>query len=155
MHELAAQTDPSFIGAVRAQEKKQLKGLDHLEKRLLKAQKRKLKDQVNRMIELQNELFPGQGLQERNRNFAELYLELGDNWVPALLEGLAGWACDAEGNVVDITARAVGHERDEVIRWVGGEAVGHDPGELTEIIRGGHAHLPSVDELPGNAADVV
>ncbi|SFR49554.1 bacillithiol biosynthesis cysteine-adding enzyme BshC [Robiginitalea myxolifaciens] len=88
MHELAAQTDPSFLGAVRAQEKKQLNGLDHLEKRLLKAQKRKLKDQVNRMVELQNDLFPGQGLQERNRNFAELYLELGDNWVPALLEGL-------------------------------------------------------------------
>ena len=88
LHQLAAQTDPSFLGAVRAQEKKQLKGLNHLEKRLLKAQKRKLKDQVNRMVALQNELFPGQGLQERNRNFAELYLELGENWVAALLDGL-------------------------------------------------------------------
>ena len=88
LHELARKTDPSFLGAVRAQEKKQLNGLDHLEKRLLKAQKRKLRDQVDRMVRLQNSLFPEQGLQERNRNFAEFYLELGAMWVPGLLEGL-------------------------------------------------------------------
>ncbi len=88
LHVLAQETDPSFAGAVKAQEVKQLKGLDHLEKRLLKAQKRKLKDQVNRMVTLQNALFPEQGLQERNRNFSECFLELGDAWVPTLLEGL-------------------------------------------------------------------
>lgn len=88
LYTLAKETDPSFLGAVKAQEVKQLKGLDHLEKRLLKAQKKKLKDQVNRMVALQNALFPEQGLQERNRNFAALYLELGDQWVPGLLHGL-------------------------------------------------------------------
>ena len=45
---------------------KQKKGLDNLEKRLLKAQKRKLEDHVTRMTEIQNELFPNQSLQERN-----------------------------------------------------------------------------------------
>ena len=49
MYELAQKTDKSFLGAVKAQEVKQLKGLDHLEKRLLKAQKRKLQDQVVRL----------------------------------------------------------------------------------------------------------
>ena len=39
-------------------EKKQLKGLNKLEKRLLKAQKNKLADHVGRMVELQNQLFP-------------------------------------------------------------------------------------------------
>ena len=34
LHALAHQTDPSFSGAVKAQEAKQLNGLDHLEKRL-------------------------------------------------------------------------------------------------------------------------
>ena len=48
---LANKTDKSFIGAVKAQEAKQLKGLDKLEKRLLKAQKRKLRDQVARMVD--------------------------------------------------------------------------------------------------------
>ena len=61
---IASQTDKSFIGAVNAQEKKQLNGLNHLEKRLLRAEKRKLKDLVTRITVLQNELFPKQSLQE-------------------------------------------------------------------------------------------
>ncbi len=88
MYALAEQTDASFLGAVKAQEIKQKQGLDHLEKRLLKAQKRKLKDHVVRMTEIQNQLFPGQSLQERNQNFSELYLELGENLIPTLLKAL-------------------------------------------------------------------
>lgn len=88
MHILAAETDASFLGAVKAQEVKQLKGLDHLEKRLLKAQKRKLKDQVQRVVDIQNAVFPLQSLQERNTNFAEFYLEYGADLVPALVEAL-------------------------------------------------------------------
>ncbi|MFB9056431.1 bacillithiol biosynthesis cysteine-adding enzyme BshC [Mariniflexile ostreae] len=88
IYELAEQTDASFIGAVKAQETKQLKGLEHLEKRLLTAQKRKLSDQVLRMTDLQNELFPNQSLQERNANFSEFYLEHGSRLVPTLIENL-------------------------------------------------------------------
>ena len=88
LYELAEQTDASFLGAVKAQEVKQLKGLAHLEKRLLKAQKRKLKDHVVRMTEIQNELYPGQSLQERNLNFSELYLEYGEHLIPALKKAL-------------------------------------------------------------------
>jgi len=62
--------------------------LDNLEKRLLKAQKRKLSDEVLRMTELQNELFPNQGLQERNTNFSEFYLEYGESLIPHLIENL-------------------------------------------------------------------
>src|SRR5699024_10249153 len=50
LYTLAEQTDKSFIGAVAAQEKKQTNGLAHLEKRLLKAQKRKLKDELERVV---------------------------------------------------------------------------------------------------------
>ena len=88
IYELAEQTDKSFHGAVRAQEVKQKKGLDKLEKRLLKAQKRKLKDHVTRMTEIQNLLFPNQSLQERNLNFSELYLELGKDLIPMLMDTL-------------------------------------------------------------------
>ena len=77
LYELAKKTDASFVGAVAAQEKKQLNGLDNLEKRLLKAQKRKLADQLERLTALQDELFPRGSLQERSVNFSELYLELG------------------------------------------------------------------------------
>lgn len=88
MYALAEKTDKSFLGAVKAQETKQLKGLDMLEKRLLKAQKRKLQDHVKRLASLQNELFPGQGLQERQQNFSDLYLELGEELIPVLMDKL-------------------------------------------------------------------
>ncbi len=74
LREIASQTDVSFIGAVKAQEKKQLKGLENLEKRLLRAEKRKLKDIIARIIIIQNKLFPNHSLQERQVNFAEYYL---------------------------------------------------------------------------------
>jgi len=85
---LAKETDESFLGAVKAQEIKQLKGLNNLEKRLLKAQKRKLSDEVERMIDIQNELFPNGNLQERNTNFSEFYLEYGEQLIPNLIENL-------------------------------------------------------------------
>ncbi|AMD85512.1 bacillithiol biosynthesis cysteine-adding enzyme BshC [Capnocytophaga haemolytica] len=82
---LAAQTDVSFMNAVRAQEVKQLKGLTHLEKRLLKAQKRKLSDELERVVVLQRELFPNGGLQERFSNFTDFYLEVGEEFIPTLI----------------------------------------------------------------------
>ena len=85
LYALAEKTDASFLGAVKAQETKQINGLNHLEKRLLKAQKRKLRDHVNRLVALQGELFPNGSLQERTRNFAACYLELGSQWVPSVL----------------------------------------------------------------------
>ncbi|MDG1729964.1 MAG: bacillithiol biosynthesis cysteine-adding enzyme BshC [Algibacter sp.] len=88
LYKLAEQTDKSFLGAVKAQEVKQLKGLVNLEKRLLKAQKRKLSDEVERMTEIKNELFPNGSLQERNTNFSELYLEYGNRLIPKLIESL-------------------------------------------------------------------
>ena len=88
LYELAQKTDKSFLRAVKAQEVKQTRGLDRLEKRLLKAQKRKLKDHVIRLTELQNELFPNGSLQERQLNFSALYLEHGQRLIPKLKEAL-------------------------------------------------------------------
>ncbi|WP_298524585.1 bacillithiol biosynthesis cysteine-adding enzyme BshC [uncultured Christiangramia sp.] len=88
MYELAEKTDKSFIGAVKAQEVKQLKGLDNLENRLLQAQKRKLKDEVERIATLQNDLFPNRSLQERQTNFSEYYDEYGQELIKRLLTEL-------------------------------------------------------------------
>lgn len=88
LYELAEQTDASFLGAVKAQEVKQIKGLDHLEKRLLKAQKRKMDDHVSRITALQNTLFPGGGLQERSVNFSLFYMEYGQEFLDSLFEEL-------------------------------------------------------------------
>ncbi|MFV9551505.1 bacillithiol biosynthesis cysteine-adding enzyme BshC [Algibacter sp. PT7-4] len=88
LYSLAKQTDKSFLGAVKAQEVKQIKGLENLEKRLLKAQKKKLSSEVERMIDIQNELFPSGSLQERNTNFSEFYLEYGETLIPNLIKSL-------------------------------------------------------------------
>jgi bacillithiol biosynthesis cysteine-adding enzyme BshC len=85
LHSLAQKTDNSFSGAVKAQEAKQIKGLENLEKRLLKAQKRKHIDELERITDLQNELFPNQSLQERQANFSEFYLEYGETLIEKLI----------------------------------------------------------------------
>lgn len=85
---LAKKTDASFIGAVNAQEKKQLKGLDHLEKRLQKAEKRKNKETLDRILSIQLELFPKHSLQERYYNFAQFYQETGDTLLQKLFDQL-------------------------------------------------------------------
>lgn len=88
LNDIAGQTDVSFTGAVKAQEAKQVNGLENLEKRLLKAEKRKYHDQLERILALQNELFPNQSLQERQMNFSELFIEFGPRFIEELLQNL-------------------------------------------------------------------
>lgn len=88
LKKIALQTDPSFTGAVNAQEAKQIKGLVHLEKRLQKAQKRKYKDLLKRTVDLQNELFPTNSLQERQSNFSEFFIPQGTTLIEQLLKEL-------------------------------------------------------------------
>ena len=85
---IAQQTDKSFIGAVKAQERKQIKGLENLEKRLLKAEKRRQNDLVERITTIQNELLPNQSLEERQRNFSEFYLAYGEDFMHMLKKEL-------------------------------------------------------------------
>lgn len=89
LKKLSDRTDKSFTGAVLAQEKKQLNGIDKLEKRLLKAQKRKYHEIVNRIVLLQDALFPGRSLQERQMNFADFYEVYGDALIDKLIDYLA------------------------------------------------------------------
>jgi uncharacterized protein YllA (UPF0747 family) len=88
LHEIALKTDKSFIGAVKAQEIKQINGLDKLEKRLLKAEKRVLSEKLNQLCALQNVLFPKGNLQERTDNFATFYSEFGPQLIAQLLTEL-------------------------------------------------------------------
>ena len=88
LYKMAKKTDKSFLGAVAAQEKKQLNGLDNLEKRLLKAQKRNFSEELYRVKNIQDELFPNQSLQERQLNFSEFYLDYGEGLLEVLNEEL-------------------------------------------------------------------
>lgn len=88
LYVLAEKTDKSFLGAVAAQEKKQLNGLDKLESRLLKAQKRKLSEKLNPVKNIQDTLFPKGSLQERNLNFSNFYLDNGEEILDIIKENL-------------------------------------------------------------------
>ena len=81
---IAKQTDKSFIGAVKAQETKQTKGLENLEKRLLKAEKRVHSEKLERIAEIQNQLFTNGSLQERKSNFSEFFSKKFKNEVVSL-----------------------------------------------------------------------
>ncbi len=100
LYTIANLTDKSFLGAVKAQEIKQKKGLENLEKRLLKAQKRKFDEELQRIKELQNELFPNQSLQERQVNFSEFYLEFGNDFIDKLSRTLK--PLEQEFNVLEL-----------------------------------------------------
>lgn len=89
LKDLALSTDKSFIGAVLAQEKKQLKGLDTLEKRLLKAQRRKLADQVQRISEIYDHFYPMGVAHERFENFSALYAQMGNAFFEHILSAFS------------------------------------------------------------------
>jgi uncharacterized protein YllA (UPF0747 family) len=74
MEKIAELTDKSFIGAVKAQRKKQLNGLYKLENRLLKAERRKHQEYINQLTKLHLEFFPNGNLQERIQNITDLML---------------------------------------------------------------------------------
>lgn len=88
LEDIAQKTDKSFIGAVQAQKSKQIKGLINLEKRLLKAEKKNNADKLNRVMQIQNELFPSGSLQERNQNFSSFYIEYSDELIKTLMDRL-------------------------------------------------------------------
>jgi len=84
LYSVAKQTDASFLGAVSAQEQKQINGLMNLEKRLLKAEKRKHKTQIDKALALQSMLFPEGNLQERRINFSTFYAHYGQSFIETL-----------------------------------------------------------------------
>lgn len=85
---ISEQTDKSFSGAVKAQLQKQLKGLQMLEKRLLKSEKTKHEELLERILNLKLELFPHNALQERNQNFSVYYEQFGESLIDKLLSEL-------------------------------------------------------------------
>ena len=65
--------------------KEQLKGLENLKKKLLRAEKRQFAVEVNRIEILLDELFPNGGLQERRMNWIEAELLMGGGFINELI----------------------------------------------------------------------
>jgi bacillithiol synthase len=81
---LTANIDPSLSQHVDALQAKAIKPLQELEKKILKAEKRKFEDQRRQIHAIKSALFPLEGLQERLDNFMPYYAK----WGPAFLDSL-------------------------------------------------------------------
>ena len=88
LRKIAEKTDKSFIGSLHAQEKKQIKGLQNLKKRLLKAEKKYHYEKINKIIEFQKSFFPLGIFQERIVNFIEFCKEDRSSFLKKLKENL-------------------------------------------------------------------
>jgi bacillithiol synthase len=86
LYEVVKLTDFSFTGSVNAQEKKQKNGLDNLEIRLLKAEKKKNKEKLDKIISIKRELFPYNSFQEREINFSEFFQYYGDEFIDLIMK---------------------------------------------------------------------
>ncbi|RYF80113.1 MAG: bacillithiol biosynthesis BshC, partial [Chitinophagaceae bacterium] len=80
----ASQVDSSLTRHVAAIEARSLKALRELEKKMLRAEKRKYADVQNQLRKLKATLFPNNGLQERVENFSLFYAK----WGKSFLENL-------------------------------------------------------------------
>jgi bacillithiol biosynthesis cysteine-adding enzyme BshC len=74
----ASVLEKSLGNAFEAAKVRSMKVLDHLSKKIRKAEERRLDVQVKRREDLQEYMFPGGGPQERVENFMRFYLEDGE-----------------------------------------------------------------------------
>ncbi len=88
LEEVAHLTDKSMLGAVNAQRQKQLNGLEKLKKKLIRAEKKRQDISMARFDKINEALFPKGGLQERNVNLSEMYMEHGNSFISTLKQSL-------------------------------------------------------------------
>jgi bacillithiol biosynthesis cysteine-adding enzyme BshC len=88
LEDVANLTEESMLGAVNAQRQKQLKGLDNLKKKLLRAEKRKHQIDMDKVERIHHALFPKGSLQERHDNLSTYYADYGQYFIATLKANL-------------------------------------------------------------------
>lgn len=88
LEEIAQLTDKSMLGAVNAQRQKQLNGIANLRKKLIRAEKRRSQETMEKLERAYYALFPKGGLQERHDNISPYYAQYGSALIDIFLEKL-------------------------------------------------------------------
>lgn len=81
---ISGKVDSTLVRHVEALQAKALKPLQELEKKILRAEKRKFKDQRRQIQSLKSALFPLNNLQERIDNFMPYYAKWGKDFISIL-----------------------------------------------------------------------
>lgn len=84
LKEKATSVDSSLRASAEATLTKMRYQLQLLEKKMLRAEKKKMQEQLSRISRLKNSLFPNNGLQERIENFISYYLQYGREYLDIL-----------------------------------------------------------------------
>jgi len=79
--EAVDQTLSQYVNAIKT---RSLKDLEELEKKMLRAEKRKFEDHQRQIQKIKEALFPGDGLQERVENFSWFYAKWGRGFIEEL-----------------------------------------------------------------------
>ena len=82
--------DKTLSEHVAALEKKALKKLTELEKKILRAERAKFETQQKQIAKLKQDLFPGNSLQERVDNFSVYYATYGPAWLQTIYDVSTG-----------------------------------------------------------------
>ncbi len=82
----AEAVDKTLSQYVIAIKSRSLKDLEELEKKMLRAEKRKFEDQQKQIQKIKEALFPNNGLQERIENFSWFYAKWGRGFIEELLK---------------------------------------------------------------------
>lgn len=77
----ASLTEKTFGNLVEGEQTRQLKSFARLKKRLLRAEKIKQSEKLERLENLFQKVHPGNTWQERNYNFSVFYADLGQDWL--------------------------------------------------------------------------
>lgn len=88
LRERARAADPTLEGAVLAAEARAMHGLDAVERKLLRAAKRREQQPLDRLGRVYGRFFPAGGLQERRENFLPWYAREGPAFLDRLLDAL-------------------------------------------------------------------
>ena len=84
--EQAAAIDASLVDHIEALSHKQAQKLLQVQKKMLRAEKRKYEAEQQQITKIMEQLFPGDSLQERTENIADWYKIYGTHFVDAIVE---------------------------------------------------------------------
>ncbi|MFM7194406.1 MAG: bacillithiol biosynthesis cysteine-adding enzyme BshC, partial [Bacteroidota bacterium] len=87
IRKLAGAIDPTLDKMVEAEQHRRLKGLEIIEKKMLRAERRRQSDRLRQVETLKDNLFPGGGLQERTDNLL-LFSQTDPEFVNKILTAL-------------------------------------------------------------------
>jgi len=78
--------DPSIAGFAKGEQQRLINSVDNIQKKLVRAEKKKHSDSLTRITILRDKILPGGGLMERKENFSSLYVRHGRSFIDHLME---------------------------------------------------------------------